>query len=394
MPTRLLLAVCLLLPSAALAQDDAPTTRPDDAPMTMADRRAAYIRLEQQVHEAFAGKDYPAAADACRKQLALAPDQDGPHYNLACALARLGKPEAALDALADALKAGYHDADHMQADPDLESLRKTDRFAELADQAAANHTKYLANLYEPGEEIAGVKTVEGNPPGGLRWRLRMSPDATKDKPHRLVIWLHPSGGSMNGRVEKLAPALAKRGWALLLPTAKDWRFWGMEATEQLLKVSLPEVAKIEGIDATRPVLLGYSAGGQAALRLWMDDPSRFGGLIIDAAYPVRRTATGYETESPPKGEAASKVPLYVFVGDKDGGARVWKQATEPWREQGIPLKVEYIPGAGHAWVIGQAQFTRICQWLEAVAAGRVPNAPPPTTQPQAAPEREGEPQIF
>ena len=51
-----------------------------------------------------------------------------------------------------------------------------------------------AKGYRPGKEIAGVKTGEDFPEGGLRYRLRMDPEATAEKPNKLIVWLHPSGG--------------------------------------------------------------------------------------------------------------------------------------------------------------------------------------------------------
>ncbi len=52
-------------------------------------------------------------------------------YNLACCLARAGQPEAALQALAHALDAGWYDAAHTRRDADLESLRSLPAFDAL-----------------------------------------------------------------------------------------------------------------------------------------------------------------------------------------------------------------------------------------------------------------------
>lgn len=57
-------------------------------------------------------------------------------YNLACARARLGREKKALDALERAVESGFADAGHLAADPDLTSLRGSDRFQELATRIA------------------------------------------------------------------------------------------------------------------------------------------------------------------------------------------------------------------------------------------------------------------
>jgi tetratricopeptide (TPR) repeat protein len=68
-----------------------------------------------------------------RAAAALYPNIAVVQYNLSCALARNAEPEAALDALAAALRAGYRDRAAIDGDPDLESLRTMPRYRELMD---------------------------------------------------------------------------------------------------------------------------------------------------------------------------------------------------------------------------------------------------------------------
>jgi len=56
------------------------------------------------------------------------------YYNLACAHAKLGHTEVALDNLSRAIDAGFSNRRTMAEDPDLESLRSDRRFAELLDR--------------------------------------------------------------------------------------------------------------------------------------------------------------------------------------------------------------------------------------------------------------------
>ena len=68
-------------------------------------------------------------------------DDDTVHYNLACSLALMGRPEEALAALARAVALGYDDDEHAAEDGDLATLHSDPRFAELLlsmrDSAAA-----------------------------------------------------------------------------------------------------------------------------------------------------------------------------------------------------------------------------------------------------------------
>ena len=52
-------------------------------------------------------------------------------YNLACSLARAGRPEEAIDSLTRAILLGYDDLAHLEVDPDLDSLREHPDFQEL-----------------------------------------------------------------------------------------------------------------------------------------------------------------------------------------------------------------------------------------------------------------------
>ncbi len=59
------------------------------------------------------------------------------HYNTACARARRGEVELALDAFARALDAGYEEFALIAEDPDLAAVRETERFSRLLERARA-----------------------------------------------------------------------------------------------------------------------------------------------------------------------------------------------------------------------------------------------------------------
>jgi len=94
-------------------------------------------------------------------------------------------------------------------------------------------------------------------------------------------------------------------------------------------------------------------------------------------------------KTPPDDPAIRTVPMFVLVGEDDGGARAWQAVAQPWRAAGVPLIVHYVPGKGHAWLFGKKQIADLNGWLEQVAAGKLPGAatPPAATAPALAPRR-------
>jgi predicted esterase len=282
-------------------------------------------------------------------------------------------------ALDKAVELGYSDADAMAADEDLRGLRDLPAWKKLLGDVREAQRNAFAATYRKGAAIAGVKTLEGRPEGGLRWRLRMDPKAAAAKPDRLIIWLHPSGGSMNDVVESLAPTFIRHGYALLTATQKNFNYWTDGDARKFFEVSVAEVAKIEGIDARRPILMGFSAGGQAALVSWSQHPGQWGGMVLDAAYPMNMTAQGYEPMQLPADPAVKDVPLFVLVGEKDGGSRIWKKIQQSWKDAGVPLTIFYIPNAGHQWLLGKSQLAELESWLDQVKAGKKPTSLPAKT---------------
>ena len=75
--------------------------------------------------------DLSRAVDYDRRLVELQPEDFLARYNLACSLARAGRLEEAIDSLSRAVLLGYDDLDHMESDPDLESLHAHPDFQAL-----------------------------------------------------------------------------------------------------------------------------------------------------------------------------------------------------------------------------------------------------------------------
>lgn len=344
--------------------------------------------LNMELNKEFQAKDYAKASETCRKIVNIVPEQPVPRYTLARILARLGKADEAISALQEAVQRGLKGVGQIQKEEDLAGLHEDKRFAECIHKV--NENERSGGAYEAGSAIEGVKTLEADPEAGFRFRLRMSPTATLKKPNRLILWLHPAGGSENQKIEPLSRRLNALGYALLVITQKDWHGWVPIDLPRLLDGTVPEAAKTPGIDAERPILMGLGmpagpgpgSGGQAALAMWQSTPGKFGGIVLDAAYPVRpKAGGGFETIPLPENIGIQQTPFFVIVGENDKGAGIWREAEPSWRQQGIPLTVTYVAGKDQGWLFGDKELDSLCAWLKQVHAGKLPSGSPAAETP-------------
>jgi len=355
--TILVLSVLFAVAPRLVAADEPGVGSPGQSEM---ETGVEFLRLNQRLRSLFEQKDFAGVGEVCRKMAELIPRAPEPHYNLACSHARLGRKDEALTELEKAVGLGFEDATLIEKDNDLASLREEPRYRELL---AKVRTEGEAHV-EKGAEIDGVRTVEGAPAEGLRFRVRMSPSATKDKPQRLILWMHPAGGSMDSVVELLAPRFAEHGFALVVFTRKDYQLWNASDVARL-SPTLDALAAIAGLSDDRPILMGFSAGGQMALMLWQDGGAGLGGMILDAAYPVRLGADGEFTRmNIPRDSATRSVPIFALVGTNDGGSQVWKKMEPAFKQVGTPLTIEYLEGRRHEWLFGKSQFAALDHWLD------------------------------
>ncbi len=325
----------------------------------------------EQINKLIQAHHYGDAAAMAQRMLDANPKDQDAAYNLACALAREGRRSPALDALAKAAALGWADSDHAKVDDDLASLHGQARFtaiiADMQKQSDAAHAKDVQGIpYEAGDALAGIKVVEGDPASGLRWRLRIAPEADGKHKAALVIWLHPSGASMDGQVEPLSMDLAKHHCALLVFTQKQYREW-TPAEMNKLGSTIDDVGRQAPVDAAHPILMGFSAGGQAALMLWSSNPAPWKGLMLDAAYPIDpSTMKGNSVTSIPLTPAmkAAKTPMIALVGGKDGGSVLWKAIGPLWQQNGIPVELHIVPDRVHEFLFKGAEWKATLDWLD------------------------------
>jgi|GEM_PF-3467327 thiol-disulfide isomerase/thioredoxin len=100
-------------------------------------REQAYYEAMNEGIEALGAEDFAKAEAAFNKQAELFPKDPTAPYNLACAHARAGRSDQAMEALERSVALGWDDWEHMGLDTDLESLRGDPRFQKAVEAVKA-----------------------------------------------------------------------------------------------------------------------------------------------------------------------------------------------------------------------------------------------------------------
>jgi pimeloyl-ACP methyl ester carboxylesterase len=338
---RFLLATCLA-PLALAAQDEVDASQ------------HGLLRY-------FAAHDYVHAEQACRQLLASNPDDGSMAYNLACALAREGRSTDAIAALTQAAEHGFTDSDHALADEDLACVR-LERGFQAAIATMREHPAYANVPCEPLHDLPGAQVVERTPSAGMRYRLYIGAAASAADPARLMVWLHPSGGSDDDRVlTMLGPDIIAHGWALMIFPQKPYDGWDQDGLNRM-QGCVADAYREQRIDRRQAVPLTYSAGGQLALEIWFQQPDYWSALVLDAAYPIDYRSGQPRPLSPR--QIASRLPVLAIVGARDPSGAPWERDAVQWNAAGVPTTLISVPDAGHQFLYTGATWTRTLAWLD------------------------------
>lgn len=99
---------------------------------TILDRSPNYVEVLRALAELYTRKGLHAQGLGLDLRLVeLLPKDCFVRYNLACSLALAGRKSEAIDRLREAIGLGYIDWQHMEADPDLGTLRKEPAYLQL-----------------------------------------------------------------------------------------------------------------------------------------------------------------------------------------------------------------------------------------------------------------------
>jgi tetratricopeptide (TPR) repeat protein len=95
------------------------------------------VSLQQEGRKLLTQQSYDRAVETFRKiieEFPGTPEAAPAAYNIACAYALSGRKPLALDWLEKSVEMGFHDADHIAKDSDLDPLREDPRYGKLIER--------------------------------------------------------------------------------------------------------------------------------------------------------------------------------------------------------------------------------------------------------------------
>ena len=119
-------------------------------------RHQTHDALRNQFIIALREGDTETMIETCRKGVQLLPDDPTWHYNLACSLAYMRRPDESLDELEKAIDLGFRDADLIAKDSDLKRISGERRFKELVEYAREMRTKPILSGPMASVDATGV----------------------------------------------------------------------------------------------------------------------------------------------------------------------------------------------------------------------------------------------
>jgi predicted peptidase len=201
-----------------------------------------------------------------------------------------------------------------------------------------------------------AKRSHTSPGGTLPYRLFIPVEYDASRRYPLIIWLHGAGGRGDDNEAQIAgdQVAGTEIWArpetqktnpsfVFVPqTSTVWELDGPTAAQS--PKSLPLVLQVMDllaaefpIDVSRVYLLGQSMGGAGVWELVTTHPERFAAAVL--VCPVVKA-----TQSLPK---AARLPMWFFVGDRDGVATPVRDTIYQLRKAGGSPRFTEYAGEGH-----------------------------------------------
>ena len=218
-------------------------------------------------------------------------------YNLACCYGLLGDADLAAKYLERAVKAGFTNIDHIQSDPDFDSVRGTEIFDSTVDGIASMIEEKASELGE--EYYTDMRML-------VKFRIRFPENYDPEESYPLVVGLHGLGDNSDGFITlyeqfenpQFIFVAAQAPYVFDIGGAHNSYSWEMrdKAKENLWETTaeLSETYIVDLVDklkfeykVSETYLLGFSQGCRYAYQAGLKYPDHFDGLICFSGQLLR-----------------------------------------------------------------------------------------------------------
>jgi len=222
---------------------------------------------------------------------------------------------------------------------------------ELRPSPIVPREKELAN-----KELKTGRFTEKMPAHEHEYWAYVPEDYNPEFKYGLLVWLHPSGDTMEASILKAWQTLCdERGLILLAPKAGQIAGWIPDETE-FVKDAVEQFFEKYSIDRSRVALHAYGGSGPFAYQLAFKHRQLFKGISTVAA-PL--------LAPPPDNEPDFRLQFHLLCGDNDPQIRNVVMSARGLSELKFPVVYRAIEGAGHKYP--SAEFvTEIAVWIDSL----------------------------
>jgi poly(3-hydroxybutyrate) depolymerase len=173
-----------------------------------------------------------------------------------------------------------------------------------------------------------------------------APSAAAPAGAALLVLLHGSFSNGAAIVSWWIPVAEQQGIVLAGPDARKPEAWQLRADgPEFIRALIDNVASKHSIDRSRIYLFGSSGGAVYSLTLSMLESQLFAATAVHAGAwrtPAEFRAAAY---------ARRKIPIAIFVGDKDEYFPLFtvRKTQKALEQAGHRVSVTVIPGHSHAY---------------------------------------------
>jgi predicted esterase len=170
-----------------------------------------------------------------------------------------------------------------------------------------------------------------------------------------------SGGNSNEFMARaqywLGKELVDRGWAVAVPISPEGRHFFIEHAEEFPQI-IKDLQQIHGLMESKPLLVGVSSGGSAALEIASAAPDQYMGVVATPGRMSKDLAQTY----------LDGLPVYIRIGEKDDlrWNRQLHKTVARLQSAGAVVNAELVAGARHIFPVNWVDLEA---WLATTLQG-------------------------